>query len=138
MAVTLLGFDGNAFDQRSILSDGGRFVRTVTRIKLTGSYTAGGDTLDFTNGGGTPASPTTVPPAQQANSTGPVRCVICDGPSPAGSVNANGGDYVIIPGTNPTNWLLKIFATAGTQYAAGAYGTDATTDTVSIESWWAR
>jgi hypothetical protein len=138
MAVTVLGFDGGPFDQRSILASGDRFIRTLVRLKLTGNYTTGGDTLDFTNGGGTPAAPTTVPPAQQASSLGPIRTVVSDGPSIAGTVMANGGEYVVIPGTNPTNWLLKIFATAGAQYANGAYGADALTDTPIVELWWAR
>src|SRR5271167_219526 len=132
MSVQVLGFDGNPFDQRSIRAMGDRFIETLVQLKLTGNYTTGGDTLDFTNGGGTPAAPTTVPPAQSNSNVGPARTVISDGPSPAGSVNANGVDYVIIPGTNPTNWLLKIFATAGAQYANGSYGADALTDTVTI------
>ncbi len=136
--VTVLGFDGAGFDQRSILADGPRFIRTLVRLKMTGNYTTGGDVLDFTNGGGTPAAPTTVPPAQQANPAGPVRTVVCDGPSPAGTVLSNGGNYTVIPGTNPTNWKLKIFATAGTEYANGAYGADALTDPATLELFWAR
>jgi hypothetical protein len=138
MSVQVLGFDGAPFDQRSILSEGTRFIRTLVRLKLTGNYTTNGDTLDFTNGGGTPAAPTTVPPAQQANPVGPSRAVLSDGPSVAGSILANGGSYVLVPGTGPTNWLLKIFATAGAQYANGAYGADALTDTPTFELWWPR
>lgn len=136
--ITVLGFDGNPFDQRSILSEGPRFIRTIVQLKMTGNYPTGGDTLDFTNGGGTPAAPTTVPPAQGASAVGPVRAVLCDGPSPAAGVVGNGGGYVLVPGTNPTNWKLKIYATAGTQYANGAYGSDALTDNPTIELWWAR
>ena len=138
MAVQVLGFDGNAFDQRSIRSIGDRFIETLVRLKLTGNYPLGGDTLDFTNGGGTPAAPTTVPPGQGASNLGPIRADVSDGPSVAGTVLANGGSYVLIPGTGPTNWLLKIFATAGTQYATGAYGADALTDTVILRLTWAR
>jgi hypothetical protein len=138
MAVTVLGVDGNAFDQRSISSIGDRYIRTLVQLKLSGNYITGGDILDFTNGGGSAAAPTTVPPGQQANPIGPVRAVEGDGPSTAGSVSANGGGYQLIPGTNPTNWKLKVFATAGAQYAAGAYGADALTDNVTFELWWAR
>jgi hypothetical protein len=98
----------------------------------------GGDTLDFTNGGGTPAAPNTVPPTASTGSVGPSETVITDGPTVAGSVLANGGGYVVIKGTNPTNWKLKIFATAGTEYANGAYGADATTDTPNLQCDWAR
>lgn len=137
-AVTLLGFDGNPFDQRSV-EGGGRFMRCHLRLKLTGSYTTGGDTLDFSNGGGTPAAPSTVPPAAANNAAvGPDQVNMMDGPTIAGTVSANGGYYVIIKGTNPTNWKLKVFATAGSEYGAGAYGTDATTDTPEMEAIWSR
>jgi hypothetical protein len=138
MAVTVLGFDGNPFDQRSIRSIGDRFIETLVVLKLTGNYTTGGDTLDFTNGGGTPAAPTTVPPGQQYSNVGPIRADVSDGPSVAGTVLANGGSYILIPGTNPTNWKLKIFATAGAQYANGAYGADALTDNPVLRLTWAR
>jgi len=117
---------------------GDRFIETLAQLKLTGNYTTGGDTLDFTNGGGTPAAPTTVPPAQGASAVGPIRADVSDGPSVAGTILANGGGYVLIPGTNPTNWKLKIFATAGAQYANGAYGADALTDTPILRLTWAR
>ena len=137
MAVTVLGFDGAPFDQRSIQPGVGRFIRTLVRLKLTGNYTTGGDTLDFTNGGGTPAAPTTVPP-DAGSPIGPDRADVSDGPTVAGTVLANGGSYVLIVGTNPTNWKLKVFATAGAQYANGAYGADATTDTPILSLDWAR
>jgi len=138
MSVQVLGFDGNPFDQRSIRAMGDRFIETLVQLKLTGNYATGGDTLDFTNGGGTPAAPTTVPPAQGASAVGPIRADVSDGPSVAGTVLANGGSYVLIPGTNPSNWKLKIFATAGAQYANGAYGADALTDTPILRLTWAR
>lgn len=138
MSVQVLGFDGAPFDQRSIQFGQGRFITTLCRLKLTGNYTAGGDTLDFTNGGGTPTLPTTVPADAYGSPTGPSRIDISDGPSPAGSVIVNGGGYVVIPGTNPTNWKLKIFATAGSEYSAGAYGTDVLTDTPILKLDWAR
>jgi hypothetical protein len=138
MAVTVLGFDGAPFDQRSIQPGVGRFIRTLVRLKLTGNYTTGGDTLDFTNGGGSLAAPTTVPPGQQNNPVGPDRADVNDGPTVPGTVLANGGNYVLIKGTNPTNWLLKVFATAGAQYANGAYGADALTDIIILSLDWSR
>lgn len=139
MPVQVLGFDGNPFDQRSIQADGSRFITTRVRLKLTGNYTTGGDTLDFTNGGGTPAAPTTVPPAaSNSQAVGPDVAVVSDGPTVAGTVLANGGNYVVIKGTNPTNWKLKVFATAGNEYSNGAYNTDATTDTPELQLSWSR
>jgi len=133
MTVKLYGWDGNPFDQNSI-DVGNRFIKTIVKAVLSGNYTTGGDTLDWTNGGGTPALPTTVP---QAQNRGIVRVVENDS-GPTGGILANGGQYAPIPGTLLTNWLLKIFATAGAQYANGAYGADATTDTLIMEVWWAR
>lgn len=136
--VTVYGFDGNPFDQRSIQEGVGRFIRTICQIKLTaGSYVAGGLTLDWTNGGGTPSAPSTFPPAAAAVAAGPSRAEIANS-GPAGGVTANGGNYVLVPGTNPTNWKLKIFATAGSEYATGALGSDALTDTIIAELDWAR
>ena len=132
MAVKVYGFDGNPFDQRSIVG-GLRVITCIYRIVLSGNYATGGDTLDFTNGGVNSA----VPSAQGFQVTGPIRCDVCDN-GPTGGVLANGGNYVCIPGTGLTNWLLKIFATAGTQYAPGAYGVDATTDTILLRVDWAR
>ena len=138
-AVQVLGYDGNPFDQRSIQPGVGRFIRTLVMLKLTGNYTTNGDTLDFTNGGGTAAAPNTVPPDADASpAIGPSRVDISDGPVVAGGILANGGSYVVIRGTNPTNWKLKIFATAGGQYANGAYGVDALTDTPILSLDWAR
>ena len=137
--ITVLGFDGAPFDQRSIQPGVGRFIRTLCMLKMTGNYTTGGDTLDFSNAGGTPAAPTTVPAeADASQKVGPSRADVSDGPVVAGTVLANGGGYILIKGTNPTNWKLKIFATAGTEYANGAYGADALTDTPILSLDWAR
>lgn len=133
MSVAAVGYDGNAFDQRSIDAVAPRFIKTHVRFKLTGNYVSGGDTLDFTNAGGTLSAPNTVPPGAVA-----LASVSITPNGPAGSVGANGGDYVAILGSAPTNAKLKIFATAGTEYAAGAYSADATGDIVTAECLWTR
>jgi len=130
MAVaTVNGFDGNAFDQNSIDAVAARFIKTLCRIALSGTYVTGGVPLDFSNGGVN----SSVPPQSRG-----IAQVSLRSNGPASSVGANGGNYEYIPGTNPTNGKLKIFATAGTEYSAGALGTDATTDIVMAEVWYAR
>lgn len=130
MSVKVVGFNGNAFDQNSIDGSGNRFLKTLCQLILSGSYATGGDTLDFTNAGVNSA----VPPAQSQNA--PKVKIYSIGPS--GSIGANGGNFQFIPGTLITNGKLKIFATAGTEYSAGAYSTDATTDVILAEIWWPR
>jgi hypothetical protein len=128
MPVLVNGFDGAPFDQRSIIASQ-RTITTLHKLKLTGAYTAGGDTLDWTNGGVNSA----VPPAQ---SGGIVRIDVCNN-GPAAGVLGLGGNYVCIPGLLLTNWLLKIFKTAGTEYS-GAYLADVLTDNVILRVDWLR
>lgn len=127
--ITVKGFDGNPFDQNSIDGVAARFVKTLCRLVLSGNYTTGGDTLDLSNGGVSSA----IPPQSRG-----IAVVFVDSNGPLSSIGANGGSFHYIPGSNPTNGKLKIFATAGTEYASGAYGTDATTDVIEAEIWWAR
>lgn len=129
MAVTVEGWDGNAFDSNSIDPVAGKFIRTRCRLKLSGNYTTGGDTIDWTNGGVN----SSVPPETRG-----IADVKISSLGPSGSVGANGGNYQVEPGSALTNWLLKIFATAGTQYASGSYGSDATSDVICAEVVWAR
>src|SRR5665213_2799555 len=123
MAVTVNGFDNNPFDQRSLDAAGGRFIKALYRFVLSGSYTTNGDPLDFSNGGVNSAVPSAVSSLLPA-------FVDIQSNGPASSVGANGGNYQFVPGTTLANGKLKIFATAGTQYANGAYSTDATTDVI--------
>ncbi len=132
MAVKVNGFDNNPFDQRSIVVGFSRFIVTLCRLVLTAAYTAGGDTLDWTNGGVNSA----VPPGQSFQTTGPIRTEIGN-TGLAASVLGLGGNYVCIPGAAVTNWLLKVFKTAGTEYS-GAYLADALTDTIYVTAYWAR
>ena len=125
MAISVKGFDGNPFDQNSIEGLAGRFITTICKLVFTGSYTTGGDTLDLSG----------VQPPAQSRGIVDVK-VIANGP--ASSVSANGGEYTPITNTALASWKLKIFATAGTEYSAGAYSTDVTTDVVFLEIKWAR
>jgi hypothetical protein len=133
MSVKVNGFDNNPFDQRSIISGFARVITTLCRLALTGNYVTGGDTLDWTNGGVN----TAVPPGQSFQTTGPIRTEIGNISVAAGVIGL-GGNYVCIPGTAVTNWLLKVFKTAGSEYGATAYLADALTDTILVRADWAR
>jgi hypothetical protein len=136
MAIKVAGFDGNPFDQRSIIGGFARFITTMYLLVFSGSYTTGiggGDTIDWTNGGVNSA----VPSAQSFQTIGPIRTDV-DDDGPSTGVLAAGGGYIIIPGTNLTNWKIKIFATAGTELGTGAYPSSVTSDTVLLRCDWAR
>jgi len=130
MAIFVGGYNAAPFDQNSIEAGQGRTLRTLHRLVLSGNYTTGGDTLDFTNAGVSSAVPT-------PQSRGLLAARVYSN-GPAGSVGANGGNYEFIPGTTLANGKLKIFATAGVEYANGAYGANATSDVVFVEATWGR
>jgi hypothetical protein len=143
MAITVLGADGGPFDQSSIMSVGDRFIRMLCRLVLSGNYVTGGDTLDFTNGGGSAAAPNAVPPAQ-------VRGLVSVDVRPISKLTtsfaAAAGQYEIIaPGgivpvpLSAVNALkLKLMLDIAVEYAAGAYGADALGDFVQAEVYWLR
>ena len=142
MSIQLLGLDGNPFDQNSIWAGGDRFLETVLAVVFSGSYSTGGDSVDFTNGGGTPAVPSTIPPAQSRGAA----TLDVEAHGPSGSRSANGGYYTLVAPNNnrPSkfadlqNYKLKIFSGGGTELGAGAYPSDVLTDTVQIKVVWAR
>ena len=143
MAVTILGADGNPFDQSSIMSLGDRFIKCLYRFVLSGNYPTGGDTLDFTNGGGTLAAPNAVPPAQ-------VRGIASIDIRPLSKLTtsfaAAAGQYeIIVPGGvvpvpfSAVNALkLKLMLDIAVEYANGAYGADALGDFIQAEVYWLR
>jgi hypothetical protein len=144
MSIQVLGFDGNPFDQNSIEAAGGRFLKTLVRLALSGSYVTGGDTLDLTNAGGTVAAPNTVPNAQ---SRGLVQIDVRPISKLTTSFAAAGGQYEIISaaGVVPiplaniaTALKLKLILIGGGEYSAGAYGADALGDLIEVEIYWAR
>lgn len=146
MTITVLGMDGGPFDQNSESAAGDRFIRQYVLLKLSGNYVTGGDTLDLTNGGGTPAAPSIVPPAA---SRGLASIDIRPWCKSTTSFSAADGQYfVIVPaaaaGITPVpisalNALkLKLMVDIGSEYANGAYGADALGDEVIAELTWAR
>jgi len=143
MTVTVYGIDGGPFDQNSIGAQGDRFIKTFVRLVLSGNYVTGGDTLDLTNGGGTPAAPTTVPQPQNRGLANIDIRPICKLTT---SFSGVGGQYEIIaPGgvvpipQSALNALkLKLYLISGAEYAAGAYGADALGDLIMAELIWMR
>lgn len=137
MPITVNGFDGNPFDQRSVESLQGRFIVAHYRLALTGSYVAGGDTLDFTNGGVNSA----VPPLARVIESIDVR-----GNAASVSTYTGGGGKPIpigVPGTTAFNaWKLAFLQASGTDNSSGTYSgispASPLTDTLELEVTWAR
>ena len=142
MAITVLGQDGNPFDQGSIVAEADRYIRTFSIFKLSGNYTTGGDILDFTNGGGTLAAPVAVPPTARALVSVDIR-PFCK--TTASFSAADGQYFVLAPGgvapvpLSAVNALkLKLMVDIGVEYTQGAYGADALADILVAECVWAR
>ena len=144
--IQVLGFDGGAFDQNSIEARGDRFLREYVKLVFSGNYPTGGDTLDLTNAGGTPAAPTTVPQAAQR---GVVDIDLIERATTNASLTAVGGYYIVLaPNANLplkfadlANLKIKVFKnTAGSvaEYPAGAYGADVLADVVLLEVVYSR
>jgi hypothetical protein len=142
MAITVLGMDGNPFDQNSVEAAGVRFLRAFCQFKLSGSYVTGGDTLDFTNGGGSLAAPVAIP----VNTKGLVSIDIRPWAKTTSAFSAADGQYFVlaslgvvpVPTVNVNALKLKLMLDVATEYSAGAYGTDALADIILAECVWAR
>lgn len=142
MTITVLGMDGNPFDQQSIEASGARFLRCYNQFKLSGNYVTGGDTLDFTNGGGTLAAPVAVP----VNTRGLVSLDLRPWSKLTTSFAAADGQYFVlaplgvipVPLANVNALKLKLMLDVATEYTAGAYGADALGDIIVAECIWAR
>ena len=142
MSIKVLGSDGNPFDQNSVEVVAGRKLRSVVLLKLSGNYASGGDALDLTNGGGAPANPTTLIPAQ-ARGVEAIDLMVRG--TSAGIVAAGGGYVIVTPNgdapmsfTDIQNLKLKVFATAGVELGAGAYSAGALADVIEAEIIWLR
>ena len=89
------------------------FVYAIATLTFSGSYTTGGDTLDFTSIAG------------QLPSTQIIQAF-------AESQNGNGGYYVVKQGSALNNWRLVGFNAGGTELAAAAYPAGVTSDIVQL------
>ena len=135
MAISVRGMDGDYFTQASVDGLAGRFLTCYYKLVFTGNYSTGGDTLDFTNGGVN----SSVPNAQARG----IVSVAAVANGAGTTVSVAGGNYApLSPAALPTNtvttWKLKIFAHGGTEYSAGAYGSDVTGDIVTLRVVYAR
>ncbi len=92
---------------------GNNLFYAIATLTFSGSYSTGGDTLDFT----------TV--ADKLPSTQLIQVF-------ADSQNGNAGYYVPIAGSALNNWKLKAFNGGGTEISAGAYPASVTSDIVQI------
>ena len=117
MAIALNGLDGNPLSTRDVDGTPNNFVYVAGKLAFSGSYAAGGDTVDFSTIGEKIAT---------GVAQGPLQAVAF---SQNGSVNT----YVFIQGTALTNWKLKIFVAAGVELAAGAYPASVTSDIVQYQ-----
>lgn len=142
MTISVESFDGGPINQRSYDAGGaGRFIKAYFLLAFSGSYVTGGDTLDLTNGGGTPAAPSGIPPA----TTGGVANIkVCPRSSKNTGLAAAGGLYAVLTpnadaplkSSDLSTLKLKIFANSAgsiTEYSAGAYGSDVLADQVILE-----
>ena len=98
---------------QNVDASGRNFVYAIGTLTFTGSYTAGGDTLDLT-------------PVSDKLSSSQIVQIVAD------SVNGNGIYYVAIVGSALNNHKLKIFSAGGTELIAGAYTGSVTGDTVQV------
>jgi len=94
-------------------SSASNFVYAIATLTFTGSYSTGGDAVDFT----------TV--ADKLPSTQIIQVF-------AESQNGNSGYYIAVQGSAMNNWKLKAFSGGGTEITAGAYPASVTTDIVQL------
>src|SRR5579872_55885 len=98
---------------QNVDASGRNFVYAIGTLTFTGSYTAGGDTLDLT-------------PVSEKLSSSQILQIVAD------SVNGNGMYYVAIVGSALNNHKLKVFSAGGVELTAGAYTGGVTGDTVQV------
>ncbi len=96
------------------------FVYAIATLSFSGSYSTGGDTLDFS----TVASfiPSDLAPLN----------VIADSNGGTGTFGFSGGYFQVVAGTALNNWKIKLIQAGGTEQGAGAYGSNVTTDSIFL------
>lgn len=142
MPIQVLGYDAGPFAQYHEEARGDRFIRQFLKLVFSGNYPPGGDALDLTNAGGTPAAPTTISPAAYL---GVVDIDVLERGVTGGLVAGGGFCAIIAPNANTplkfadlANLKLKIFTSGNTELGAGAYPASVLGDVVIIEVVYAR
>lgn len=143
LPITVNGRDGNPFDQNSMDGMQGRYIKAYYRLALSGNYPAGGDILDFTNGGVNSA----VPPLVR----GIEGMQLKDHAGSTSSFFGVGGfsEFIGVPGvigaagvTALNAWKMKFLNSISGEASAGAYSgfSDGSplTDTLELEVTWFR
>ncbi len=126
MAIAINGLDGNPFTTRDIDATPNNFVYSFHKLAFSGSYTAGGDTLDLsTISGLIPSSGLPLFAFVEGNGTGTQQ-------------SAAGGYYVVVPGTTLATYRVKIFSAGGVELVAGAYPAAVTGDAVFLNLQWRK
>ena len=96
-------------------------------LTFSGSYTTGGDTLDWSTAN------------EKISATGQV---LAAGTPPQQvtitSQNGNAGSYVPVQGSALNNWKVKCFVGSGTEVSAGAYPSSVTSDIVAFQAQFAK
>ncbi len=118
MPIALQGSPGNAaagvtFSTRDLDGSPDNFVFASGQLAFSGSYSTGGDTVDFTSIG--PLASTTI-----------VNAV-------AFSQNGSFNQYVFVQNAALNAWKLKVAAPGGAEIAAGAYPASVTSDVVAFQ-----
>lgn len=139
--IQVLGFDGGALSQNSFGGAFERFIHALYLLKFSGNYVAGGDTLDFSNAGGSPSAPNAIPPGARA-----LASIALNGMGISTGLSVVNGNYVPvspvattpIPLASVLLMKVKIYLANGSEYTAGAYGSDVLTDIIIAEVDWAR
>jgi hypothetical protein len=107
MAIQITVLPGN------VDASGNNFVYAIGTLAFSGSYTVGGDTLDFTT-------------VDDKLSSSQIMQIFAD------SQNGNSGYYIPVASATLSGWKLKAFTGGGTELSAGTYPASVTSDIVRI------
>lgn len=114
MAVTI------TLTSNNVDASANNFIYAIATLSFSGSYSLGGDTLDFS----TVASvvPSDLPPIN----------VIADSNGGSGTFGFSGGYFQVVAGTALNNWKIKFIQAGGAELGAGAYPSTVTTDSIFL------
>lgn len=113
--IQILSADGSPFTERDVDATGRNFAYAQGLLKLSGNYTSGGDTVDFTTIPGLPFS----------------QCLAL-----FAAGQSMGNAYLGVPGSAMNAAKLKVSAlgNANAEHAATAYEAGFTGDTIAFEA----